>query len=298
MKCNLCPKRCNVDRGLRVGACKSPDQATVCRIGKHFWEEPCISGENGSGTVFFGGCNLACRFCQNADISATGKGIKVDAQTLAKVFLYVRDMGACNVNLVSPSHFSDVIADALEIAKPRLTIPVVYNTNSYETVAALRRLDGLVDVYLPDLKFCDSALSQKFCGAANYFEVATAAISEMKRQQPTCAFEDGLLKKGVLVRYLALPGHIEDGKRILDWIAAFDKNAHVSVMAQYFPPRVDSAYPELNRRLTKREYDNLLQYFFNVGLKNGYMQDVSSATEDFVPSFDLAEAERILAELQ
>ncbi|MCM1043546.1 MAG: radical SAM protein [Corallococcus sp.] len=295
MNCNLCPQNCNADRAVTRGGCKSFENATVCRIGLHAWEEPCICGGKGSGTVFFGGCNLNCRFCQNYAISRTGKGVAVTARQLADIFVYLEDSGACNVNLVTPQHFSAVIAEALTLAKPRLSVPVVYNTNSYEKVDALRRLEGLVDIYLPDLKFCSPELSQAMCGAADYFETATLAIAEMKRQQPKDVFNpDGIMQNGVIIRYLALPSFVEDGKAILDWIASFDKNSVVSLMSQYFPIRCDKVFPQLNRRVTPREYDCLTEYFFNVGLSKGYMQDISSATQDYVPDFDLEQVKDII----
>ena len=221
----------------------------------------------------------------------------MDERQLANVFLYLQDEGACNVNLVTPQHFSDKIARALEIAKPSLDIPVVYNTNSYEKASSLRRLEGLADVYLPDLKFCDADLAQKMCGVADYFEVATAAVCEMRRQQPEDVFANGLLKKGVIVRHLVLPGHVEDSKKVLDWLKNFDQYVYVSLMAQYFPTHVDAEFPELNRRVSRREYAAVSDYFFNVGLKNGFSQEAESATEDFVPQFDLAEVKKILEKI-
>ena len=271
------------------------NELIVSRIARHDWEEPCISGDVGSGTVFFAGCNLHCRFCQNYDISVAPHGVAVTPEQLADVFLYLQSIGVANINLVTPSHFSDKIAVALALAKPRLTIPVVYNTSSYEKVDALQSLEGLVDVYMPDLKFCSPDVSRSLAGAGDYFEVATRAIAEMRRQQPRDVFsEDGYMKKGVLIRHLALPSFVEDSKRILDWIADFDKDAYVSLMSQYFPARVDSKFPQLNRRLHKHEYESLKEYFFNVGLRNGYCQDVSSATVDYLPDFDDGEVENIL----
>ncbi len=286
MKCNLCPRNCNVDRSEQQGACRT-DGLVLSRVARHDWEEPCISGTKGSGTVFFAGCNLHCRFCQNFDISVFPHGAKVSVERLADVLLYVQDMGVANINLVTPSHFSDKIAAALRLAKPRLKVPVVYNTSGYEKAEALRELEGLVDVYLPDLKFCDSHVSALLAGAPNYFEVATRAIAEMRRQQPCDLFDDeGYITNGVIVRHLVLPSFTEDSKRVLDWLAAFDKDIYVSLMSQYFPAREDAKVPALNRRLFRHEYKSVQQYFFNVGLHNGYCQDVSSATKDYLPEFD------------
>ena len=272
------------------------DELIVSRVARHDWEEPCISGQKGSGTVFFAGCNLHCRFCQNYDISVAPHGVALSPQQLADVFLYVQDMGVANINLVTPTHFADKIVEALSLAKPHLKIPVVYNTGSYEKVEALKQLDGLVDVYMPDLKFCSSEVSRALAGAADYFEVATRAIEEMRRQQPKDVFDaDGYMVQGVLVRHLVLPGYHEDSKRILDWIAQFDRDAYVSLMSQYFPARHDGSFPQLNRRLHRHEYESVKDYFFNVGLHNGYCQDVTSATVDYLPNFVDSEVEKIVA---
>ena len=294
MKCNLCPRNCNTERNERGGVCRT-NELTISRVARHDWEEPCISGDRGSGTVFFAGCNLHCRFCQNYDVSVRPHGVAVTPEQLADIFLYVEDLGVANINLVTPSHFADKIADALRLAKPRLKIPVVYNTGSYEKVEALKNLEGLVDVYMPDLKFCSSEVSKSLAGASNYFEIATSAIQEMRRQQPLDVFDkDGYMVKGVLIRHLVLPTYHEDSKRILDWIANFDINAYVSLMSQYFPARRDPDFPQLNRRLHRHEYESVKDYFFNVGLRNGYCQDVSSATVDYLPDFIDSEVEKIV----
>ncbi|MCH5151507.1 MAG: radical SAM protein [Clostridiales bacterium] len=294
MKCTLCPRNCNVERTTRRGSCRT-DGILLSRIARHDWEEPCISGSVGSGTVFFAGCNLHCRFCQNYDISIKPHGVEVSPERLADVFLYVQDMGWKNINLVTPAHFADKVAVALHLAKPKLTIPVVYNTSAYEKVEAIRALNGLVDVYLPDLKFCLSEVSGLLAGAKDYFEVANKAIVEMRRQQPQDEFDsEGYMTKGVLIRHLVLPSYVEDSKRVLDWIAQFDSNVQVSLMSQYFPAREDLQLPQLNRRLYKHEYDSVKEYFFNVGLSNGYCQDVTSATVDYLPDFDDNAIEEVL----
>ena len=286
MKCTLCPRNCNVDRTTKSGVCRT-DGIMLSRVARHDWEEPCISGVDGSGTVFFAGCNLHCRFCQNYDISVAPHGVSVTPQELADIFLYIQDMGWRNVNLVTPSHVADKLAIALQLAKPRLKIPVVYNTSAYEKVSALKLLDGLVDVYMPDLKFCSPIVSAQLAGAADYFEVATNAIAEMRRQQPCDLLDSELyMTRGVIIRHLVLPSYVEDSKRVLDWIAQFDKYIYVSLMSQYFPARQDSRFPQLNRRLYRHEYENVQQYFFNVGLHNGFIQDPSSATVDYLPEFN------------
>ncbi|MCH5156834.1 MAG: radical SAM protein [Clostridiales bacterium] len=285
MKCNLCPRNCNVDRTVRQGVCRT-DGIVVSRVARHDWEEPCISGDGGSGTVFFAGCNLHCRFCQNYDISVVPHGVNVTVEELSDIFLYVQDMGWKNINLVTPTHFSDKIAQALRLAKPYLSIPVVYNTSAYEKLSALNELNGLVDVYMPDLKFCSEEVSAQLAGVSDYFEVATAAITEMRRQQSKDVFDSqGYMTKGVIIRHLVLPSFVEDSKLVLDWIAHFDKSIYVSLMSQYFPARQDDMFPQLNRRLHKHEYESVRQYFFNVGLSNGFSQDVASATVDYLPEF-------------
>lgn len=266
----------------------------LSRVSKHFWEEPCISGEAGSGTVFFAGCNLKCRFCQNYDISMRPHGVEVSVLRLADVFLYLQDTGVANLNLVTASHVVQDVARALTLAKPKLHIPVVYNSSAYEKVECLRTLDGLVDVYLPDLKFASSTVSKALCGAENYFDIATAAITEMARQVPQNVFENGYMTKGLIVRHLVLPSFVEDSKRVLDWIAHFNPNTYVSLMSQYFPARSDDKFPQLNRKLYRHEYESVLQYFFNVGLKNGFMQDITSATVDYVPDFSDEDVQTVL----
>lgn len=299
MKCQLCPINCNVDRSITKGACKCGQLPVVARVSRHMWEEPCISGTNGSGTVFFSGCNLNCRFCQNREISRTGKGVPLTVSQLADVFLSVSESGVHNINLVTPQQFSDVIAQALEKVKHKLRVPVVYNTNSYEKVEALQRLCGLVDVYLPDLKFFSAELARNYCGRSDYFDVATRAITEMRRQQPVNRYdEQGIIARGVVLRHLVLPSSVEDSKLVLDWIAQFDKSMSVSLMAQYFPPHHDDKYPQLNRRLTVREYNNIREYFTNVGLTEGYEQDPRSATADYVPDFDVENIQQLYENLK
>ncbi len=285
MKCNLCPRNCNAERSKKNGICRV-DGIVISRVARHDWEEPCISGSKGSGTVFFAGCNLHCRFCQNYDISVSPHGAEISSEKLADVFLYLQDTGVANINLVTPSHVADKVACALRLAKPFLTVPVVYNTGSYEKTDSLKAFEGLVDVYLPDLKFCDEAVSRLLAGAPDYFEAATSAIKEMRRQQPRDIFDSGgYIVNGMIVRHLILPSFVEDSKRILDWLADFDKDIYVSLMSQYFPAREDKFVLALNRRLYKHEYDSVKEYFFNVGLHNGFCQDLSSATRDYLPDF-------------
>lgn len=297
MKCTLCPRGCNVDRSVNKGYCLT-DNLTISRVSKHMWEEPCISGDKGSGAIFFAGCNLHCRFCQNYDISVSPHGVEVSIDQLADLMLYLQDEGAANINLVTPSHFADKIAFALNKIKHKLSVPIVYNTSSYDKTDVIRSFEGLVDVYLPDIKFCDQAVSKRYANARDYFKVATRAVTEMRRQQPYDVFdEDGYIRRGVIIRHLVLPANVEDSKRILDWIASFDKTMYVSVMSQYFAASFDSECPELNRRLYRREYESVVEYFGNVGLTNGYCQDYESATRDYLPDFDDNEVARLLKKL-
>ncbi|MEG1706082.1 MAG: radical SAM protein [Clostridia bacterium] len=297
MKCNLCPQNCNINRSVSAGFCKTRG-LSIARVGLHQFEEPCISGERGSGTIFFSGCNMRCVFCQNYNISHTGKGVEIDERQLAEIMLYVQEkLRAENINLVSPAQFSDKIATALRLIKDKLTIPVIYNTNGYEKVESLRALDKLVDVYLPDFKYADNALASRLSGAQNYFETACASLQEMRRQQPSEVFVDGMIKKGVIVRLLVLPTHTDDAKRVLDYLASFDKSLYVSVMAQYFPTDNANNFAELSRRITKREYQSVLEYFDNVGLVNGYSQQLTSATEEYVPEFNLEKARQLVRDI-
>lgn len=259
------------------------------------WEEPCISGDLGSGAIFFAGCNLHCRFCQNYDISVKPHGAEVTVERLADVMLYLQDTGVANINLVTAAHFADKVANSLELVKHKLCIPVVYNTGSYEKVEAIARFKDLVDVYLPDLKFCDRQVAKKYAGAEDYFEVACRGLAEMRRQQPVEVFDElGYIRRGVIVRHLVLPSNVEDSKRILDFVANFDKSLYVSVMSQYFVARVDENYPELNRKLYRHEYESVVEYFHNLGLTNGYCQDFESATRDYLPNFDEDELAALL----
>lgn len=269
----------------------------IARVGLHNYEEPIISGKNGSGTIFFSGCNLKCVFCQNYEISHGKKGIDVSIDTLKDLMLYLQSIGAENINLVTPSLYVKSIASALRRAKvDGLDIPVVYNTSSYETVETLKILDGLVDVYLPDFKYSDDDLAMRLSNAKNYSVVAFDAISEMKRQQPKDVFDGDMIKKGVVVRHLVLPDEHSNTVGVFKKIAQIDKDMLVSVMAQYFPTAAvsDTKY---GRRLTDAEYDAAIDAFFEAGLSKGFSQDLESGIEDYVPSFDLDELTKILNNL-
>lgn len=286
-ECRLCPRSCAVLRGEAHGTCGGGEKAAVSRAAPHFGEEPCISGSRGSGTVFFSGCSLRCVFCQNMEISRECTGKELDSRQLAEVFLRLRDTGVHNINLVTPTHFTDVIVPALQTA--RLDIPVVWNSSGYEEASALARLEGLVQVYLPDFKYSDSRLAAEYSGAPDYPQKALAAIKEMHRQ--TGAFEldgDGLLRRGMLIRHLILPGAAENTLGVIDMIEDELKPREImlSLMAQYTPTRETAEHPRLSRRVTREEYERCLSYFKLSQIENGYVQELSSATDEMVPSFD------------
>ena len=266
----------------------------IARVGLHHYEEPVISGKKGSGTVFFSGCTLKCVFCQNYEISRGEKGIEISDGELVDLFFYLKEKGAHNINLVSPSLYVSLLPNALKKAKEQgLDIPFVYNTSAYESVESLKKLEGLVDVYLPDYKYADDSLAWKLSRAKNYDDIAYKAISEMKRQQPKNVVKCSLIKKGVIIRHLVLPGEEENTKAVFKRIASINLDSVVSVMAQYFPvPAVSGT--SIDRRLTQDEYDDAINAFFDAGLKSGYMQELGSATEEYVPDFDLDELQAVL----
>lgn len=269
----------------------------IARVGLHHFEEPCLSGERGSGTIFFSGCNLRCLFCQNFEISHGGKGLEVSEKQLVSLMLYLQDSGAHNINLVTPSNYTNLLKDTLKITKSQLKIPIVWNSSGYETVQNLKKLDGLVDIYLPDFKYSDDDLAWEYSHAKGYRKIAFDAISEMRRQQPDDVFgDDGMMQKGVIVRHLVLPGALENTKGVLQDISSIDDTMYVSLMGQYFPtPNVEN-HPILSRRITEDEYDQATQAFFDAGLQNGFSQELDSATEEYVPDFDLQALQEILHE--
>lgn len=257
----------------------------------HYYEEPCISGKNGSGTVFFSNCNLNCIYCQNYEISQQGKGREVSIRQLAQIFLKQQEKQANNINLVTPTMYAKQIKEALMIAKKEgLSIPVVYNTNGYESVETLKELEGLIDIYLPDLKYYSNELSKKYSKVDQYFEVATKAIQEMDRQVGKPIFdENGMIQKGVIIRHLVLPNHLQNTKHILKWIKEnMPEGTYVSVMAQYFPTYQAKQDESINRKLTKKEYQEIENYLYTLNLENGYMQELGEHEEEYVPNFDLS----------
>ena len=290
MKCNLCPRACNVDRDDgKTGYCGEASQIRVARTSLHQWEEPCITGEHGSGTVFFTGCNLKCIFCQNHNIADNSVGKMFSVEELAQAFLRLQEKKASNINLVTAGHFAGQAAEALKQAKAKgLTIPIVYNSSGYETVESLRLLDGLVDVYLPDCKYYSPEISKNYSHAEDYFEVAAKAIEEMVRQVGEPLFnEKGIMQKGVIIRHLVLPGHTKDSMAVLNYLWHTYGNAvYISVMNQYTPIVHQEIYENLNRRLTKREYGKVIDYLLSLGVENAFIQEGETAKESFVPEFD------------
>ena len=284
--CILCPRLCGVDRTERVGYCGSGSLPKVARAAKHHWEEPCISGTEGSGTVFFSGCTLGCVFCQNREISRGGTGREVTVEHLADIFKRLEGQGVHNLNLVTPTHFTPQILQALELSKP--TVPVVMNCGGYERVETLRQWEGKVQVYLPDLKYFSTELSAKYSAAPDYFAVASKAIMEMHRQQPQLVWEGDLLKSGLIIRHLVLPGCMKDSLKVLDFL---DKNLPkdsflLSLMSQYTPTENCKQFPEINRRVTTYEYRKVADRAAELGF-SGFAQDRRSAKEEYTPPFNL-----------
>lgn len=293
MNCKLCPRNCTADREAgQTGVCGQTAELKVARAALHFWEEPCISGEKGSGTVFFSGCPLHCVFCQNREIANGTAGKRISIERLTEIFLELQEKGANNINLVTPGHFVPQILAALEAAKQSgLALPVVYNSGGYEAVETLRMLDGMVDIYLPDFKYMDGALAARYSHAPDYVCVAKAALAEMVRQTGEAVFEgadgEGLMRRGTIVRHLALPGHIRDSMAVLDYLhETYGNTIYISIMNQFTPLADPDRYPELARPLTKREYRRLLDHAAAIGIQNGFFQEGATAKESFIPPFD------------
>jgi len=290
-ECKLCPRECGTDRTKEKGFCGAGDKAVVARASLHKWEEPCISYKNGAGTVFFSGCNLHCCFCQNNKISNELFGKEVSDEKLSEIFLRLQDMGADNIDLVTPTHFVPNIIKALDMAKNKLTIPVVYNCGGYESVKTIEMLDGYIDIYLPDMKYFSSEISAKYSNAPDYFERASAAALAMIKQTGELKFNDkGGLLKGTVIRHMVLPSRRHDSMEIIRWIAenTSPKNVLVSIMNQYTPFEfISDEYPELKRRVTKMEYNSVVNLAAELGI-NGFTQQKSSASQEYVPDFDLS----------
>ncbi len=288
--CLLCPRRCGVDRNKTSGYCREKSTLHVARAALHMWEEPPISGTKGSGTVFFSGCNMGCVFCQNRKISRGEVGKEITKGRLVEIFFELKEKGALNINLVTGDMFVPTIADAIEYAKREgIDIPFLFNTSSYICVETIKRLEGLIDIYLPDLKYIREEDAIRYSNAPGYPEAAKSAIAEMVRQQSKCVFDgEGLLKKGVVVRHLLMPGMLIQAKLITKYLYdTYNDSIYVSLMNQFTPNGELLNYPEIDRKVTKNEYDSLVEYAVNLGLTNGYVQEGETALESFIPDFDL-----------
>lgn len=288
MECTLCPRHCMADREKNTGFCGASNLIKVARAAPHLWEEPCLSGEQGSGTIFFSGCQLKCVYCQNRAISDGGAGKSITTEELTALFFRLASTGVHNINLVTPDPYLPQVAEAIHAAKQQgFSLPFVMNCSGYETVESLRLMEGLVDVYLPDFKYMSPLLAKKYSRAADYPAVAKAALSEMFRQQPAMQWgSDGMLQKGIIVRHLLLPGHLEDSKRVLAYLyQTYGDNIYISIMSQFTPLSLEQ-YPELNRTVTEEEYETLIDFACRLGIQNAFIQDGSAASESFIPAFN------------
>lgn len=284
MICNICPRKCNINRDEKTSFCQSPTEFRIARAALHYWEEPCISGENGSGAVFFSGCNLKCVYCQNYEISSENKGMLVSEERLIEIFESLVAQGAENINLVNPTHYAPMLAKMLE--KWKSPVPIVYNSSGYESVETLKMLDGLIDIYLPDFKYIDGEKAKRYSKAADYPEVAMSCIAEMKRQVPDYDFNGEMMKKGVIIRHLILPQNTNSSLKIIDYIAENYPDTYLSLMAQYTPCNDLSAYSEINRKITAREYNKVVDYTLDKGLEKVFIQEMASASKQYIPPFN------------
>lgn len=288
--CLLCPRKCGINRSTgQTGVCGVSSEIKVARAALHYWEEPCISGKRGSGAVFFSGCSLHCVFCQNREISDGKAGKVISKERLSDIFMELADKGANNINLVTPGQYIPDIVWAVNDAKSRgMKLPIIYNTSGYENVTELKQLEGIVDVYLPDFKYMDSTLSARYSRAKDYPSVAKQALSEMVRQQPDVVIDDatGLIQKGVIVRQLLLPGHVNDAKAVLKYLYdTYHDHVYISMMSQFTPIALKD-YPEINRTVTRREYERLVDYALEIGITNAFIQEGDVAKDSFIPAFD------------
>ena len=289
-KCNLCPHECNINRNDgKIGRCRASNKVKIALYSTHNFEEPCISGTKGSGTVFFSNCNLNCVYCQNYEISQLGKGKEITIEELSDIFLIQQEKHVENINLVTPTSYVPQIIQAIKIAKNKgLKIPIVYNTNSYENIETLKILEGYIDIYLPDLKYSQNDLGKRYSNIDNYFEIATKAIKEMVRQVGVPKInKNGIIQKGVIIRHLVLPNNIENSKKVLKWIKEnLPEEIYISIMAQYFPTYKAKDNNELNRKLTKDEWSEIENYIEELNIKNGYVQELGEHEEEYVPKWE------------
>lgn len=288
-KCTICPHNCGINRtNNQIGRCKSKDTVKIALYSTHNFEEPCISEKKGSGTVFFSNCNMNCVFCQNYEISQQGKGKEITIEELAEIFIKQQEKDVENINLVTPTSYVPQIIEAIKIARNKgLKLPIVYNTNGYEKVETLKMLEGYVDIYLPDFKYSDNELAKRLSKVDNYFEIATQALTEMYKQTGKAVFDDrGIMQKGMIIRHLVLPNHILNSRRVLKWINENMHDVYVSVMAQYFPTYKAKNIEDINRKLSKEEYEQIENYLYRLDLENGYIQELGEHEEEYVPKWD------------
>ena len=289
-KCELCPRKCGINRlDGKVGYCGAGYNVKLSKAMLHKWEEPCISFGKGSGAVFFTNCSMSCVFCQNFDISQERFGKEVSIERLSDIYIILQEKGAQNINLVSPTHYIPQIIESIKIAKQKgLNLPIIYNSNGYESVEALKMLEGIVDVYLPDIKYYNDLYSVKYSKTPRYFKYASESVLEMYRQVGSPVFEGEGIKKGLIIRHLLLPGLLPESKKILDWIAEnLPKSIYISLMCQYVPLYRAKDYPEINKKVSKKSYEWLIDYALSIGLTNGFIQDFESADTSFTPEFNL-----------
>lgn len=291
--CTLCPRNCHANRKNKnslTGICHEANHLRLARAALHFWEEPCISGKQGSGTIFFSGCTLRCVFCQNHSIADGSVGKEISQQRFVQILLELQQKGANNINLVTPTHFVPLIIDGIQQARSQgLHLPIVYNTSGYESIETLQLLDGIVDIYLPDLKYYSSTIAQKYSFAGDYFSVASRALQEMYRQVGEPVFDaNGIMQKGMIVRHLVLPGCTNDSKAVIQYLyQTFHDHIYISIMNQYTPmPTIQTRYPELNRNVTDEEYEEVVDFAIELGVENGFIQEGETADESFIPAFD------------
>ena len=288
-KCTICPHNCGINRtNNQIGRCKSKDTVKIALYSTHNFEEPCISGKKGSGTVFFSNCNMNCVFCQNYEISQQGKGKEITKEELAEKFIKQQEKDVENINLVTPTSYVPQIIEAIKIARHKgLKLPIVYNTNGYEKVETLEMLEGYVDIYLPDFKYSDNELAKRLSKVNNYFEIATQALTEMYRQTGKAVFDDrGIMQKGMIIRHLVLPNQILNSRKVLKWINENMNDVYVSVMAQYFPTYKAKDIEDINRKLSKEEYEQIENYLYRLDLENGYIQELGEHEEEYLPKWD------------
>lgn len=285
-ECNICPRKCNVDRSIKTGVCGVGGDLKIARAAPHFWEEPCISGYGGSGAVFFSGCNMKCVFCQNHEISAGGFGKEITVARLKEIYEELIFEGVHNINLVTPTHYSDKILESLSTP---LSVPVVFNSGGYDSVDTLKKFDGKIQIYLPDMKYMNPSLAKKYSSAPDYPETAKSAIKEMYRQVGSFRLDnEGIMEKGVVIRHMMLPGQLENTLDVIDWIAdEFHDNVIFSLMSQY-TPNEKCIFPELQQTVSEEEYNRAVDYLYLMGIENGYIQDFSSAKKEYTPPFDLS----------